>query len=135
MTDLNINFVRWESNAEATEASIRESGGSVASAASPWDIPADLIDEYSDGQIEPLMIIAAAVSIGFLIKVVSSVVADHTRPGGQVVDARGDTVTVRPAPHLERGTLVVISSEGAKVIKTKDEVEISEALIAALANA
>ncbi len=112
---LTVELVTEESRARESLAAIEASGGTVHGAARPWDVPADLIEDYSDAQFEPLTIVAAAVSAAFLIKRISDVWLDHNRPGGQVVDARRGKLVVRVAPHLERGTLVVLTDQGKEV--------------------
>lgn len=120
---VTVEFVTEESTADLYISGIKDSGGKLHGDAEPFNIPADLIDDYSDAQFEPLMLVAAAVAIGFIIKRVSDVWLDHTRPGGQVIDTRGDSVVIRVAPYLERGTLVLQTNEGVEVFHPQNHDE------------
>jgi hypothetical protein len=118
-----VQFVTEESKASSDIAEIEKSGGRLDSPAKPFDIPADLADDYSDPQFEPLTVIVATVATGFLLKRISDLWLDQTRPGGQVVDTRGDKVVVRVAPYLKRGTLVLQSEKEVKVFQPHDKDE------------
>jgi hypothetical protein len=118
-----VEFVTEESTASDYVTEIEKSGGKLEDAVKPFNIPADLIDDYSDAQFEPLILVAAAVAVGFLIKRISDVWLDHTRPGGQVIDTQGNKIVVRVAPYLERGMLVLQSKEGVKVFRPQDRDE------------
>lgn len=118
-----VEFVTEESIAYDYVAEIEKSGGKLEYPVRPFQIPADLIDDYSDAQFEPFTLVAAIVSVGFLIKRISDVWLDHTRPGGQVIDTRGGKIIVRRAPYLERGILVLQSEEGVKVFQPQDHDE------------
>jgi hypothetical protein len=120
---ISVELVAEESTASDYAAEIEKSGGKLEDAIKPFAIPADLIDDYSDAQFEPLMLVAATVAVGFLIKRISDVWLDHTRPGGQVIDTRGDKIVVRVAPYLERETLVLQSKEGVTVFRPQDRDE------------
>ena len=100
---VSVQFVTEESKAFGDIAEIEKSGGKLDFPAKPFDIPADLADDYSDPQFEPLTIIATTVATGFLLKRISDRWLDQTRPGGHVVDTRGDKVVVRVAPYFKTG--------------------------------
>ncbi len=117
---ISVDFVTEESSAPEYVAKIEKSGGKLENAVTPYTIPPDLLDDYSDAQFEPIMLVAAFVGTGFLIKQISDVWLDHTRSGGQVIDTRGDKIAVRVAPYLKRGTLVLQSKDEVKVFQPKD---------------
>jgi hypothetical protein len=119
----SVHFIVEESDVTDEVAGIEKNGGKLDSPAQPFDIPAELAEDYSDPQFEPLTMIAATVAAGFLVKRISDVWLDHTRSGGQVIDTRGDRVVVRTAPHLKRGTLVLQSRQGVKVFQPQDKDE------------
>ena len=118
-----VEFVIQESSVPECIAAIKDSGGAVTENEKAWDIPPDLLDDYSDAQFEPMMVVAVTVSIGFLIKRISDVWLDHKRSGGQVVDTRENKVSIRWASHLERGTLVVVSDNDTNVYKPENRDE------------
>lgn len=121
---ISVEFVTEESITSDYLSEIEKSGGQLEDTVKPFNIPADLIDDYSDAQFEPLMLVAAVVAVGFLIKRISDVWLDHTRPGGQVINTQGKKIMVRVAPYLKRGTLVLQSSEGVKVFQPQDRDEV-----------
>lgn len=120
---IHVQFVTEESKASSDIAEIERNGGKLDSPPKPFEVPADLADDYSDAQFEPLTMIAATVATGFLVKRISDIWLDHSRPGGQVVDTRGGKTVVRAAPHLKRGMLVVQSKKGVKVFQPHDKDE------------
>ena len=63
-----VEFVTLESNIPKYIATVNNSGGKVIENEKTWDIPPDLLDDYADAQFEPMMVVAVAVSVGFLIK-------------------------------------------------------------------
>lgn len=128
VNNVSVEFVALESDLAACVNALKSSGGTVTENEKAWDTPPDLLDDYSDAQFEPMMVVAASVSIGFLIKRISDVWLDHKRAGGQVIDTRGKDVSIRWAPHLDRGKLVVVSSEETKVYESKDHDEALDVL-------
>jgi hypothetical protein len=114
-----VDFVVGESEAGSLSAAVAAGGGRLDGAPRPWDVPADLLDDYSDPQFEPLVLVAATVAVGFLVKRISDVYLDHARPGC-VVDTRAGKVVVRAAPYLKRGTVVLQSEEGVQVFQPDD---------------
>ncbi len=122
-TVVSVEFVTEESVVPDYLSEIEQGGWQLEGQAEPYDIPADLLDDYGDAQFEPLMVIAAAVSIGFLLKRISDMWMDHTRLGGQVVDVRGEKIICRWAPYLDRGKLVLVTEEGARVFEKQDHDE------------
>ena len=110
-----MSLVVDEANLSEAIATIDSSGGTISSQPKPYDVPVDEIDDYGDAQFEPLMIIAATLSLAAITKVLSDTWLDHTRPGGQVLDARTIPPTLRPAPFIGRGELVIVTDDGASV--------------------
>ena len=119
---VSVEFVTEEANTTDLIAELEKSGGQLEDQ-KPWAIPADLIDDYADAQFEPFILVSAAVALGFLVKRISDVWLDHTRPGGQVIDTRGETIVVHVAPYLKRGTLVLQSDDGVEVFQMEDRDE------------
>jgi len=123
-----ISVVVEEGNLSGATNVIELAGGTITDQPKPYDAPVDEIDDYADAQFEPLMIIAVTLSLAALTKVLSDVWLDHTRPGGQTLDARTFPATWRPAPFLERGTLVVIAHDGPTVYRPNQKNEGLEAI-------
>lgn len=115
--NVTVEFVTQESDIPEYITAVNDSGGQITENEKPWDIPPDLLDDYADAQFEPMMVVAVAVSVGFLIKRISDVWLDHKRAGGQIVDTRDKDISVRWASHLERGTLVLVSNDDTRVYK------------------
>jgi len=78
--------------------------------------------DIDDAEFEPLVIVAAAVAVTYLCRAISRIVRDH-RHGGIVIDARnGKDLTIREEVRgVDSGTVVVVSDDGARVLKAPDE--------------
>src|SRR4051794_11896949 len=94
---LAVQFVVPEADAAELASQIEMQGGQLLTSPEAWEIPAELLDDYTDAQFEPLLMISCTVAAGFLIKRISDVWLDHKRPGGHVLDTRGDSTTLRAA--------------------------------------
>jgi hypothetical protein len=111
---MNVRWIAYEADADAISRRIGE-GGSVQDR-HPWEPDADTADEFGDSQFEPLiMIIGGALAAGWLLEQVSNVLLDWRRPGGLLIDARGDELIVRPAPRAERGSIVIVTTSGQQM--------------------
>lgn len=120
---IRVNWVVAETAVPETVSTIQESGGAVVRDPSPFVPPPDEHEDYDDAQFDPLLIIPSAVAIGYLVKRISDVWLDHKRPVGQIVDARGPELVIRPGPLLPRGTLLVMTDAGSEVyqLQNKDD--------------
>lgn len=114
---------------------IERAGGAIREPVKPYDPDPDEIDDLSDSQFEPLMLIAASLAAGYLVKTVSGVWLDHTRPGGQVIDARGTPVRIKHLPYVDRGKTVVIDKDGTQVFSAEERAEGEKVLARVLTGA
>lgn len=121
-----IEWVVWESDVDRLSHALRE-GGTLESAGQ-WNPDADSLDEFGDSQIEPLMVLCAAVSIGWLAQKISNLLLEWKRPDGLLIDTRGGRVKLRPAPRVKRGSLVIVEDKGTQVVPPEDRDPILEAL-------
>jgi hypothetical protein len=112
-TGITVRWVTGESEATSLAQAAGKGGGTVLEQQT-WEPGPDDLDDYGDAAFEPLTAVVIVVATGWLIKRISDVVADHKRPGGQLVDARGDVV-VRPLPQLKTGTLVLVTKQETRV--------------------
>jgi hypothetical protein len=103
-----------------------------------WEPDEEELDDASDAAFEPMMILAASLSAGALIKVISDVVLKHRYPGGELFDLRRGKLKRRPVPSLASGTLVLVFDDRIKRFEPSQRedglTELSEA-IAALGSA
>jgi hypothetical protein len=129
---IKARFVFEESEVQSFEKGVKVGGGQVESVRSYTPRPEEL-DDYADGQFEPLMVVAVAVSLGYLIRTISNVWLDHTHPGGTIVDTRDGCFETKFAPHIERGKLVVISDDGVQEFESSQKDE-GASLLRALAD-
>jgi hypothetical protein len=111
---VEVEIVTEEAIAFEEIGRIRSAGGIVREQ-KVWTVPPELIDDYGDAQFEPMIIIAAALSIGFIVRRITETIEDLKRPGGQVIDTTHGRLEIRSAPHLDRGTLVLITDKGPVV--------------------
>lgn len=127
--NISVQFVIEESSAAALVSDIKTTGGNLDADPVPFDVPPELIDDYGDAQFEPFLIVAAAVSIGFLIKRISDVILDHKMKGGYIVDARNHKLIVRRAPYLNpRGSIVLLTNKNEQFFQPEDKDQALEAL-------
>ena len=110
---INVNWITEESAAQTFVSSARDVDAPVLEL-KRWEPGPEELDDYADASFEPLTVVAVIVAVGWLIGRISDVLADHTRPGGLLVDARRD-VLVRPLPKEARGKFVILTEAGAQV--------------------
>lgn len=110
-----VSWVVSENAVQETISEIEDSKGLVTASPVQFNPPPDELEDYHDAQFDPLLIIASAVGIGFLIKRISDIWLDHTRPGGQILDTRNKELVIRPAPHIPRDSLLVITNEKSEL--------------------
>ena len=130
---IRAHFVVEESKAEDFVRSVKETGGKVEGEVEPFEVPPEEIDDYADGQFEPLMVVAVSVSVAYLVSTISKLWLDHTRPGGTIVDARGGRLETRVAPHVERNKLIVLTDKKVLEFNPAQKAEGAD-LLQALAN-
>ncbi len=118
-----ISWVVPEAALPTVTSEIEESHGEIVKDPKPFVPPFDEEEDYEDPQFAPLLVIASVIAIGFLIKRISDILLDHKRPGGLIVDARGDEMVIRPALHVPRESVLVITKFGSKMYMAdkKDE--------------
>jgi hypothetical protein len=118
-----VEWIVAESAASEYVQAIEDSAGEITQSPAAWEIPPELLDEYPDPQFEPFMVFGALVAAGFLIKRIADVYTDLKHPGGQIVDVREGGLTVRAAPQLQSGTLVIVADEGPTVFQVNEQDE------------
>ncbi len=114
-TNFRVSWVVPETALSTTISEIEQSGGTISGDAQPFVPPTDELEDYQDAQFDPLLVVASAVALGFLLQRISNIWLDHKRPGGLIVDARAEELVVRPSPLLSRGSLLVITEDGANL--------------------
>jgi hypothetical protein len=120
MDNIRVQWVTAESEAEAFAADAGEIASNVE-VPKRWTPGPDEMDDYGDAMFEPLTMIVVIVGTGWLISRISSVIADHTRPGGYFIDFRGSgEAIVRPLPKADRGTVIIATAKEAVRIFTPD---------------
>jgi hypothetical protein len=107
---IEIAWVVWEADAERLAGKLT-AGGSVQPVQS-WEPPPDKVEIFGDSQLDPLTIIAATISIGWLVGEIWNLLDDWRKPEGLVIDAREKPPLFYPDPRMGRGTLVIIPSTG-----------------------
>ena len=129
--DIRIEIVLAESEAPLLERETAQAGGEVLGAR-PFEPDPEEADLYGDRNFEPLTVVAVAAGVTFVIGRISSLWLDHSRPGGQIVDLRVVPAQVRPAPHLDRGELLVIRPDGREQYHPRNPDESASILRAVL---
>jgi len=112
---VRVSWVVAETAVPAAISEIEESDGAVKSEPVPFVPPPDEVEDYHDAQFDPLLVIASVVAVGFLLKRISDIWLDHKRPGGLIVDARGNELVIRPAPQIPRDSLLVLTTTESKM--------------------
>jgi hypothetical protein len=131
---LTVRLVVEEGEVAALEQELAAEGGALVQGPTSWEPPADELGLYGDQQFEPLMVIAIGATLAVLVKRISDVWMRHTRPGGQIVDLRDRPATVRIAPGLDHGELLVIRADGRESFYAKNTDEAAALLKSVLAN-
>jgi hypothetical protein len=116
MDRVAVTWVAPESQRERLRDAFTEAGIKNAKA-DPWDVPAELLDEYPDSQFEPFIAIGGIVAAGWLIKRISDVLLEWKRPGGIVVDTRNpENIVIRDAPLAPRASVVLVEQGKTRVV-------------------
>lgn len=112
---ISVQWVTQESTAQAFTVSAREGGATVLETKG-WVPGPDELDDYGDAMFEPLTAVVVIVAVGWLIRRIADVLADLTRPDGQLIDIRKHPAIVRPLPNAKPpGKLVIVSRQGTQV--------------------
>jgi hypothetical protein len=107
--------------------SLRQAEAKLEPELQPFTPPKDEARDYIDAAFEPLLIIAGAVALGYLIDKVTTAVKD-VRHGGAVVDVRQGRVDVRANPALPAKTLLVVDDTGVHQFDTEQSEEIGDVI-------
>lgn len=126
--NIQVRLVVGEGYLASIGEQIERAGGAVTENATPYDPPPDEADDYAGARVESLMLIAAKLSVAMLIRLISETLWEHRRLGGQIIDARGQLTVCRPAPFLEHGMVVVVTTEDFVVYEPEQKTEALEAL-------
>jgi hypothetical protein len=104
-----VVWVAPETESRRVAAAATHDGG-VAAHRGKWVSAEDPLDD--DGErMEPLMAVGLIVATGWLITRISGLLADHLRPGSQIVDMRTTPPVILVARHIRPpGTLVVLKT-------------------------
>jgi hypothetical protein len=106
---------------------IQLSGGRIELEPKRYKPSVEELDDYGDSYLDPLSIIAVAVTGAFLISALSNVWRDIKYPDGYVIDTRNSNLRVRYLPG-QSGTVVFIDDSGIKRIPRERHTEGEEIL-------
>ncbi len=112
MDKVRFEWVVEESALNESVAITEEAGAEVLEVPKVYEPTIVESDDYGDHALEPMTVIAVALSIGALTRIVSEVIRQHKYPGGVVLDIRGGKLKKRPVPRLEPGTIIIITDDG-----------------------
>lgn len=105
---IQAEWVVGESQVDGLRAELQAAEGNTGKQPEPYEVPTRLADLFGDQQFEPLMLVAAAMSLGFLIQRVARVWQDSKHPGGLIVDARKIPPQLIETKALTRGEVLVL---------------------------
>lgn len=108
---IRASWVIAESEADEFVTTLQRAGAAIKDDLLPFEPPATEIDDYTEAHFEPLLIVGIALSISLLLQTLSRIWRDNQKPVGLVIDFRDGKVQTRPAPYLDRNTLVVITRD------------------------
>jgi hypothetical protein len=137
MNEISLEWVVDESAVSDVVASVEEKGGRILASPEPFEPSEDDLYDMADSAFEPMMVVAVALSVGALIKVISEVTLAHKYPGGDVIDIRGGTLKRRSVPSLDKGSLVVVMETGTEKFspaKRADGLALLEKALMGMAN-
>lgn len=114
MKEIQLELVVDESMVPEVQASIKGKGGRILANPEPFEPSEDDLYDMGDSAFEPMMVVAVALSVGTLIKVISDVILKHKYPGGEMIDIRGGKLKRWSVPSLDKGAIVVVTEDGTK---------------------
>ena len=114
MDEIRFEWVVKESLVPKALETVENQSGRVLDDTTFFEPSADEIDYLGDSAFEPMMVIAVALSIGALIKVISDTVLEHKYPGGELYVLRKGKLKHFRVPSLEKGTIVIITEKGTE---------------------
>lgn len=134
MNQTDVIAVEWvvpASASYATRADLRQSGAELQPDDRSFTPPAGQEADYSEASFEPLVVIAGLMGLVFLARRVMSLIRD-ARQDGLIVDARTQPIQVRPHPSLDRGQLLVLTTNGSQFFERSKNVSDLSALLASV---
>lgn len=114
MNEIQLGLVVGESEVREVQASVKGKGGRIIDNPEPFEPSGDDLYDMGDAAFEPMMVVAVALSVGSLIKVISEVILAHKYPGGEVIDIRDGKLKRHSVPSLDKGSFVVITEDSTK---------------------
>ncbi len=130
MTERDAVPFEWamrRSSIEPMRASLAEAGAALEEEPARFVPPEGLEEEYTHPAFEPILVIAGAMSIGFLADRIVRAVKDMKR-GGLIIDARGESLSIIESQSLDRGSVLVFTADGERLLDSSKPVELADAL-------
>lgn len=110
--ELELDVVVTSAAADEVRNEVESAQGRVLNDQEPYVLPAHQLDLFGDQQFEPLLVLSVSAGIGFLIDRISRVYQRHTKRGGAILDATGDTPILIETDVLDHGEILVINKQG-----------------------
>ena len=124
---VSFEWVAPASKIRETRTLLEDDGAQLSSESRPFVPPKEELDDYSSAAFDPLTIIVGTMALVAIAERVASLVKD-ARHDGLIVDARTQELQIRPHPALDRGTALVITSQGAQQFSKAESSALSEAI-------
>ena len=110
--EIDLAVVVTSAGADELRREVEASAGRVVADPAPYVVPSHQLDLLGDQQFEPLLVLSVSAGVGFLIDRISRVYQRHTKQGGAIVDATGDTPVLIETDALDHGEVLVINKQG-----------------------
>jgi hypothetical protein len=134
VTDTNTVSLEWvcsEGSARALAARVSDDGGKVLGTRAFVPGPEES-DFYSDGQFDPLVVVALALGSGMVLRYVRELVLDLTGREIMIVDLAATTPQVRVIPIGQASQVIIKAANGSVMRFAPSDVGKIEQSLAAL---
>lgn len=109
---VSFELILPTSELEVQHTALQSGGAETADPVEYKPTPEEL-DEYSHAAFEPMLLLAGAVALGFLVERIVDAVK-NARHGGLIIDRTGESIRIIESSALRRGTMLVLGPKGER---------------------
>lgn len=114
MGEIRFEWLVAEEAVPAAVTALEGAGGRLLGQPAPYEPSEEDLEDLADPAFDPITVVAVALSLGALARVISDIVLAHQHPGGDLFDLRDGKLRHWVVPRLERGTLVIVTKTGIR---------------------
>ena len=117
---IQFEWILPESQQGTLVIAIETAGGKVEESGSAYYPTANEMSDYAAAGFEPFTMIVGAASAVFVCEALAKMWRDRGVKGGIVIDTTGPKLRIRPIPTMPNGRIVIVESDGTKVVDKQD---------------